>query len=93
MKILTQKYLTNGCQFQKKGDNETHPLYISRYNEAGHLILVEYKKAYRFNKDLATTKESMLCFFGTDFFVFQYPVFGDIEMIQRYFRDFEIVNY
>jgi len=92
MNILTRQSFENGCQFQKKGSHEKCPLYITEYNERGHFYLLDYKYACEYGRDMWVNLSTVL-FIDPEYFVFQYKVLGETEVVKRYFNEYEVVNY
>jgi hypothetical protein len=92
IEILTRKSLERGCQFQLIDSREISPLYITEYNQIGDLILFEYQFACEYGRDMWANLFRVL-YSGPNFFVFEFRIFGQIEILNRYYKDFKIVNY
>ena len=92
MEILTRNKFEAGCQFQLVCAHEKYPLYIAEYNETGHFYILDYKYACEYGKDSWINLSSVILI-HTEYFVFNYKVLGEIEVVKRYFNQFKIVNY
>ncbi len=92
MKILTRKLFEHGCQFQTIGATEKSHLYITKYNSAGHFVLIDYEFACEYGKDM-WKHISQVIFVSDDYFVFQYKLLGEMEILNRYYNQFQVVNF
>jgi hypothetical protein len=92
MQILTRNLFETGCQFQKIGSQEKSPLYIAEYDEMGHFYILDYTYACEYGRDMWLNLSSVILI-HPEYFVFNYNVLGEIEVVKRYFNQYHVVNF
>lgn len=95
MDLLTRKYFEKeGCQFQKIGSGEKGQLYVTQWlgNGDTNLCVVDYAFACEYGLD-GYLNVSRVIFIDDQYFVMNYKILGEIEVVKRYYDEYMTVNY